>query len=133
MARVNAPLLAFNRGEVSKTALTRVDLAKLQLAAECQLNWMPHVIGPMQLRPGLAYVGEVFSDARAHLVRFVYSKLDTALIELTAGLMRVWINNTLLSRAAVGTAISDSFFIGLGAWSTANTTSGATATIGAGV
>ena len=133
MARVNAPLLAFNRGEVSKTALARVDLQKLQLAAECQLNWLPYVIGPMQLRPGLNYVGEVWADAPAKTLRFVYSKLDTALIELTANLMRVWINNTLLTRAAVGTAIGDSFFAGLGVWSTTNTTSGATATIAGGV
>jgi hypothetical protein len=131
--RVNAPLYSLNAGEVSKLALARVDVAKLRMAAACQVNWLPYVVGPMTLRPGLAYVGEVLSDAPARLVRFVFSKLDTALIELTANQMRVWISETLVTRAAVTTAIGDPTFLGLGSWTTANTTSGASATVSGGV
>ncbi len=131
--RANAPLYSLNAGEVSKIALARVDVAKLRMAAACQLNWLPYVVGPMMLRPGFYYVGEILNDAPTKLVRFVFSKLDTALIELTPNVMRVWINEVLITRGAVGANIGDPWFLGLGAWSTANTTSGASATVGGGI
>src|SRR6516164_8670676 len=104
--RAKAPLYSLNAGEVSTIALARVDVAKLRMAAACQVNWLPYVVGPMSLRPGLFYVGEVLGDAPARLVRFVFSKLDTALIELTANNMRVWVGESLVTRVSVGTAIS---------------------------
>lgn len=131
--KTNAPLYSLNAGEVSKIALARVDVAKLRMAAECQLNWLPYVVGPMSLRPGLEYIGEVLADAPARLVRFAYSKTDTALLELTPNQMRVWIGEELLTRVAVGTAIGDPYFTGAGAWSTANTTSGAAVVVNGGV
>jgi len=131
--RANAPLYSLNAGEVSKIALARVDVTKLRMAASCQVNWLPYVVGPMAMRPGLYYVGEVLGDAPVKLVRFIFSKLDTALIELTTNKMRVWINESLVSRAAVATSISDPFFLGLGNWLTTNTTSGAAATVVGGV
>jgi hypothetical protein len=85
--KINAPLHSLNAGEVSKIALARVDVAKLRMSAECQLNWLPFVVGPMMLRPGLIYIGEILNDNPAKLVRFIYSKTDTALIELTANQM----------------------------------------------
>jgi hypothetical protein len=130
--KANAPLYSLNAGEVSKIALTRVDVAKMRMAASCQLNWLPFVVGPMMLRPGLFFVGEVLNDNPAKLIRFVFSKLDTALIELTANNMRVRVNEVLVTRVAVATTIGDPFFAG-GTWTTANTTAGATATTGGGV
>src|ERR1700720_2337100 len=131
--RANAPLYSLNAGEVSKIAMARVDVAKLRMAAACQVNWLPYVVGPMAMRPGLYYVGEVLGDVPAKLVRFVFSKLDTALIELTANKMRVWINEALVSRVAVGTNIADPWFGGGGFWPPPNPTSGASATIAGGV
>src|SRR5579871_1424775 len=131
--RANAPLYSLNAGEVSKIALARVDVAKLRMAAACQVNWLPYVVGPMALRPGLIFINEVLGDNAAKLVRFVFSKLDTALIELTANNMRVYVNEALVTRVSVGTTISDPFFAGGGSWTTGNTTSGATATIAGGV
>lgn len=134
MARLNAPLLAFNRGEVSKIALARVDLAKLQLAAQCQLNWEPKVVGSMGLRPGMEFIGSVFNNPTiCRVLPFVFAKTDTALLELTHDVMRVWINDTLLTRPAVSTTVSDGHFNGGGTWGATGTTSGASATIGAGV
>src|SRR6266849_2549720 len=127
--KANPALYSLNAGEVSKIALTRVDVAKMRMAAACQVNWLPYVVGPMAMRPGLSYVGEVLGDAPARLVRFIFSKLDTALIELTANKMRVWVNEALVTRVSVGTSIGDPFFAGLGNWTTANTTSGASATV----
>lgn len=131
MGRVNAPLLAFNRGEVSKLALARVDLAKLQLAAECQLNLEPKVIGPMGLRPGLLFVGEVINDQPGRLLPFVFSKNDTALLELTPGFLRPWINEALVTRPSVATVVGDPTFLNTGAWNTGDTSTGASATIAA--
>src|SRR6516164_5977516 len=110
--RAKAPLYSLNAGEVSTIALARVDVAKLRMAAACQVNWLPYVVGPMALRPGLFYIGEVAGDAPARLLRFVFSKLDTALIELTANQMRVWTNETLITRAVVATSIGDPTFQG---------------------
>jgi hypothetical protein len=132
MARTNAPLLALNRGEVSKTALARVDIEKMRLSAECQLNWLPTVVGSMQLRPGLQFVGEVDGDNPGLLLPFVFSKFDTALLELTASKLRIRVNDVLISRVAVATAISDPHFAGGGSWTTGNTTSGASVAIGSG-
>jgi hypothetical protein len=65
-------------------------------------------------------------DQPTRLLRFIFSKLDTALIELTPNNMRIWVDDALVTRSAVSTAISDPNFAGGGTWSTANTTSGAT-------
>lgn len=133
MAKSNALLLALNRGEVSKLALSRIDVEKLRMAASCQLNWMPWVLGPMSLRPGLNAIGEVLADLPGRLVRFVFSKLDTALIELTPNQMRIRVNDQLITRVAVSTVIGDPTFQNLGSWNATGTTAGAVAVIGSGL
>lgn len=133
MAKTNAHMLAFNRGEVSKLALARIDLAKLQLATECQVNWMPFKVGPAMLRPGLEFIGEILGDKPCALIDFAYSATDTALLELTDSVMRVWINDVLLTRGAVGTTVADPNFAGGGSWVTTDTTAGCTATVSGGV
>jgi hypothetical protein len=125
-------MFAFNRGEVSKAALARVDNEKLRLASECQVNWLPAVVGDMMLRPGLRMINEVFDDAAGVMVPFVFSKFDTAIIELTPNIMRVEIAGQLVTRNAVTTVVSDPTFDGGGSWTTANTTAGATVAIGSG-
>jgi hypothetical protein len=124
MARGHFPLYALNQGEVSKQALSRVDQARLRLAADCQLNWVPWTVGAMSLRTGLDHVGETSGDNPTKLVRFVFSKLDTALIELTPNTMRIWVDDGLVTRVAVGTTVQDPTFSGSGSWTTGNTTSG---------
>ena len=133
MARVNAHLLAFNRGEVSKIALARIDLAKLALATECQVNWMPFVVGPAMLRPGWRYIGEIAGDNPCGLIDFIYSATDTALLELTDSTLRVWIDDALIVRGAVSTAVGDPAMTGSGSWVTTDTTAGCTATVTGGV
>lgn len=134
MAKTNAHLLAFNRGEVSKIALARIDQAKLQLATEVQVNWMPFALGPAMLRPGLKFIGEIAGDNPCVLVDFIYSATDTSLLELTDSTLRVWINDALLSRLAVGTVVLDPNMSGSGShWDTGDTTAGCTATVTGGV
>jgi len=134
MARGNFPLYALNAGEVSKIALGRVDVAKLRLAAQAQVNFMPWAIGPMMLRPGLNQVGEILNDAPCTLINFVYSKFDTAQLELIDGIMRVRINDVLISRGSVATVVLDPTFTGTGShWATTGTTAGCSATVTGGV
>ena len=106
MAKVHAPLLAFNRGEVSKQALCRVDNERLRLAAESQVNWAPFTLGAMMLRPGTGYLFSTRSDAAAFPIPFVFGFDDTALLELTDSHLQVIVNDAKLS----GLAYTDRYY-----------------------
>src|SRR6185295_7539983 len=98
-------LFNLNRGVVDRRGLARADVKRLALAAQEQTNWIPKVLGPMMLRPGLGYYGGVLNNALERVLRFIFATDDTAVIELTDTVMRVWINDILLTRPAVTTAI----------------------------
>lgn len=91
MATVNVPLLAFNRGVISKTSLARTDLDRTRLSAEVMRNWLPKTQGPMIIRPGTKYSGSSLNDTGAFWIEFVASTDDLALLEMTDGKMRVWL------------------------------------------
>lgn len=121
MPRNNVPLLAFNRGIISPLALARTDIEKVALSAEVQTNWMPRLLGSMMLRPGLGYIGQTYNNAAARFLPFVFATDDTALLELTNNLMRVWVDDTLITRAAVTTSITNgSFSTDLSGWTDAD-------------
>ena len=107
MPRQSTALMALNRGEVSKLALARVDIEHLRLAAESQINWLPRVLGPMMLRPGTEYVGQILNNQPCTFISYVAAFDDTALIELTSHNMRIWRDDALITRAPVATTISD--------------------------
>jgi hypothetical protein len=84
MGKVNSPLqVAFNRGEVSRYALARVDIERMRLSAESRSTGQPWVLGPMMLRPGLQHCGGINDDLTCRLLPFIFSNTDLALIELT--------------------------------------------------
>ena len=126
MPRLTAPLTSFNRGEVSRLALGRVDVDKLRLAAEECVNWVPHTLGPMQIRPGLQAIGGTANNARAYTIPFVYSVQDTALLELTPGSLRVLANDVPQTRPATGSSFPG------GAWQT-DTQGNGSVSFGAGI
>lgn len=136
MGSQNVPLFAFNRGLVSKYALARVDLSHLRLAAETMTNWMPTVLGPMMLRPGLQYVGQVNDDLATKLIPFVFSTTDTAILEFTNNAMRVWNvsgdTETLVTRASVSTTVTNGDFTSATGWTETETGSGADVAINSG-
>lgn len=129
MAKTNAPLLAFNRGLVSTSALTRIDVDRIRLSAEVMENWLPKTAGAMFLRPGFGYLGTSRNNAFGIDIPFVASTTDTALIEFADGKMRVRINDVLISRPAVTTTISNSNFATSTGW-TDGSTNGGTLTFG---
>lgn len=88
----------------------RVDVQRIALSAATQTNFMPRTLGPMSLRPGLQYLGATASNAAAKHIPFIYSITDTGLLELTDYLVRVRMADTLVTRAAVSTAIANGQF-----------------------
>src|SRR5260221_8754233 len=110
MAVQNAALFAFNRGLVSKLALARTDLKRTALSAEVMTNWMPRVLGSMMFRPGLGFLGDTKSDAKARFLEFIFSLTDKALVELTGLVMRVWVSDALITRVSVATAVTNGTF-----------------------
>jgi hypothetical protein len=110
MSKQSVLFQAFNRGIISKLALSRVDLQRLALSAEEQTNWMPRTLGPMMLRPGLQYLGATRSNLAAKLIPFVFSTSDTAMLELTNLMLRVRVDDALVTRVAVSSAISNGNF-----------------------
>lgn len=107
---VVAALLAFNRGRISPLALARVDFKRTALSSETQTNWLPRALGSMMLRPGLKYTGATRSNLASVTIPFVFSHSDTARIELTNQKMRVWVDDDLVTRASVTTAITNGTF-----------------------
>lgn len=110
MGRQNFELLAFNRGLISPLALARTDFKRTAWSAEEQTNWMPRALGSMMLRPGLEYTGATKSNNQSITIPFVFSTDDTARIEITNTLMRVWVDDALVTRASVTTAVSNGTF-----------------------
>ena len=103
-------LVAFNRGRISKLALARTDFKRTALSAEIQTNWRPRTLGSMMLRPGYGYIGSTMNNAAAINMPFVFARDDTARIELTNNAMRVWVNDALVTRAAVTAAVTNGNF-----------------------
>lgn len=110
MAKINALTHSFSQGEVSLAALARVDQERLRLAAEIQENLLPHVIGKGLVRPGMLYVGATASNNKGRLLPFVKSPTDTALLEFTSALLRIWISDTVLTRPSVTSSVTNGTF-----------------------
>lgn len=110
MPKAHSALLAFNRGLMSRLGAARVDIARHALSAAAFINWMARVLGSMMLRPGLGYIGATKSHAKAKMVPFVFSADDMALLEITEGVLRVRIDDALISRPTVTAAVTNGTF-----------------------
>jgi hypothetical protein len=128
MARERTFLFALNGGLVSPLALARTDLQRMRLTAETFHNCFPRVIGPLQFRQGLEYLGSTNGDAAARQIPFIFSVDDTAIIELADLSLRVLVDNEEVSRVAVSTTITNGDFSSGTGW-TLTTTGGGVANI----
>ena len=121
MARANIALLAWNRGRISPLALARTDIERVALSADVDKNWMPRILGSMMLRPGFGYISSTYLNRKAYHLNFIYALSDQAEIELTDGNMRVRVNDTIVSRPSVTSAITNgSFDTDLTGWTDAD-------------
>jgi len=130
----NAHIAHFHVGEFSDAGLARADLEITPLAAETQENLFPHSIGYGQVRPGLKYLGATSGNNQARLIPFVRSIDDVALLELTSALLRVWVDDELVTRPTVNCSIPSASgnFTSSSGW-TLSASSGASSSIGSGV
>ena len=110
MAKTEKQIYAFNRGIISKLGLARLDVDVLRFAAEIQSNWMPRVLGSMMLRPGWEYLDNTRMDTVTRNLPFVFSEDDVAAIELSGNTMFVRIDDALITRPAVTTAVTNGNF-----------------------
>jgi hypothetical protein len=132
MGKINALTHLFNAGEVSRAALNRVDKEVIRLHAERQENLIPYSIGKAIMRPGLEYLAGSLNGDRPRLLPFVKGIDDVALIELTDGALRVWIDDELVTRVDVDCDITSGDFSSSTGWTT-STTGGGSASIADGV
>lgn len=107
MSRAIPSLYSLNRGVVDRRGLARADVKRLAMAAEIQTNFLPKVLGPAMLRPGFQHQGAMLNNAAARNLKFIFATNDLAELELTDSSMRVWINDTVLTRPAVATTITN--------------------------
>lgn len=128
MAQVTSHIHAFNAGEMSAAAQARIDQEKLRLGADIQENLLPYVVGKAIMRPGTQYLGASKSNNQARGIPFVRSIAAPAAIELTNGYMRVWVNDALVTRAAVTSTVTNGDFSSATGW-TLTTTGDAVADI----
>lgn len=110
MPRQNSAIISFNRGIISPLAAARADIKRLAMSAKQQENWTPRALGSMSVRVGTEHLGNSKSDAQARHLPFVFSIDDTALIEFTNGVMRLWVDDDLISRVSVSTAVTNGSF-----------------------
>lgn len=130
MPRTNPDLLAFNRGLVSPLALARVDVERTRLSASVMSNWLPKTQGAMRIKPGTKYLGTSDGNNEAAWIEFVASTVgNTALIELSDGKMRVWVDDAVITRPSVTTTITTGDFSSSTGW-TDDSTGGGTLTFG---
>ena len=73
-------------------------------------NWIPKVLGPMTIRPGLGYLYSTKDNAAAKHIPFIFSIAQKASIELTDSIMRVAVSDTIITRPSVLTTITNGNF-----------------------
>jgi hypothetical protein len=110
MSLAHAPLAIFNRGIVDPRALARVDVKRVTMSAEQQTNFIPRSIGSMAMRPGMEYIDPTYNNSEARHLPFVFSSSDTAIVEVTDALMRVRVDEAIIQRNSVSSAITNGTF-----------------------
>lgn len=109
-SRGEAEIVTFNRGVVSALAQARTDIKRVSLSAEIQENWVPRVLGPMSLRAGQEYITSNEAHKRGRDIPFIFATDDVAIIRLTENKMRVLVNDALVSRPSVSSAVTNGTF-----------------------
>jgi hypothetical protein len=128
MGKVNALTHLYSAGEISRAALNRVDKEIIRLHAERQENLLPYVIGKAIMRPGMGYLGASKSNNRPRLIPFFKSLTARAMLEFTDSALRVWVDDALVTRAAVTSTVTNGDFSSSTGW-TLTVSSGATGNI----
>jgi hypothetical protein len=112
-----------NAGEVSPATLARVDQEKAKLWAETQENLLPFTIGKAMMRSGTTYLASAKTAAnRVREIPFVKSLTAQAGIELSSGLLRIHVDDELVTIESVTSTVTNGDFSSSTGWTL--TTSG---------
>lgn len=112
MPRQIPALFTFNRGLISSIALARSDNKRVAMGAETMVNFIPRVLGPMSLRPGLKYVGTISGSPgpSRRTIPFVFSTTDTALIDVSSTAIKFWVNDAIVNTNAAVSTVTNQYF-----------------------
>jgi hypothetical protein len=64
----------------------------------------------MMMRPGFAYVGQTLNQAEARLIPFVFNATDTALLEVSSGSLRAWVEDEIVTRIGTTAVFANGTF-----------------------
>ena len=98
MALENNAIIAFNRGIVSDLALARADVERVSQGAVIQDNIIPRSLGSASLRAGRTLIGETDGNKESYGIPFVFSRDDSAYLEITDSTLRIWVDDSLIER-----------------------------------
>ena len=105
----------FNRGEVSREAFAREDIARVENSCESMVDWLPERLGTMTFRPGTELL-PIAVDENTLLVEFVTSVDDPILIVMQAPAgtptMSFMRNDAIVTRPSVTTDFENQSFTG---------------------
>lgn len=132
MGRINVYHHALNVGVHDKTALPRVDLERMRLAAEDQTNLIPLAVGPAFMRPGLEYLSSTDGNAITKIKEFVFGATDASLMEISGDSLRVRVDDVLITRPTVTAAVQNGAFGSATGW-TLTTSGDATSAVSGGM
>ncbi len=90
MPKVYTTRNSLNAGEVSPLISFRDDISKYSSACLTLENAVPLVEGSAKKMPGTYYAGATKNNAKSRLVRFQFSTEQGAILELSAGIIRIW-------------------------------------------
>jgi hypothetical protein len=129
MAKQSVLLHALTVGEISKEALSRVDLTKTRLAAEVQVNLLPKTIGSAYFRPPFQYLSTApgFEVMRP----FAISAARDAIVHFRSGGVTISLDGQMVSRQAVSSTVANGDFSTTASW-TLGVLNGANAEIAGG-
>jgi len=116
MAKARPYHHSLNVGVVDKTALARVDLERMRLAAEEQTNLLGTTVGGAFLRPGLEYLSTTFNSQPGRIRAFIRGADSAALLEFYDGLLCVKVDDQYVARSAVSSVITNGDFSDASGW-----------------
>lgn len=128
MGKIDVYAHSFATGVVDKGVLPRTDLQVMQLAAEDQTNLLCLATGRGFMRPGTEYLGRTRNDTVAKVRPFVFGAADACLLEFGDDTLRFWVDDALVSRPSVVSAVTNGSFNSAVGWTNGSTT-GATASV----
>ena len=106
MARRHELVYALNAGGVDKQALSRVDLEKLRLAGEHPVaNWLPRVLGPMGLRPGMEHLHFIPGNRVTRPIPFERDSTTTSLLLASDQTIHIQTNGQLVQVVATASYV----------------------------